>query len=838
MLQMNDSESIKKHIPGTDTDTDTDFRTLRKEGIRLAQELSGELWTDYNLHDPGVTILEQLCYALTDLMYRTEFGMADFLTGQDGGIDFTHQALYPPEQIFPCQAITTNDYRKVIFDSIPEIDNAWVEPANSEHLDGLYNIRIRPKDGPAISQESTGKNGGILDRVRAVYCRNRNLCEDVAEIRALRSEPYALYAAIEISPRRYPADILADIYFKVARHLAPGIGFHRFDDLVKAGMSLEEIFTGPLTSHGFIKEDELTSSRRLIKLSEIMRIITSIDGVKSIGHLYFKKQETIFYDCIEASGQDVVVCLEMPESKADMHVTLYKNGRKHKVDVKEVRERFDKLYFEHRALRHTPQDIAGLYRLPKGTFRDLASYYSIQSQFPDMYGINRFGIPDSEPPKRKAQARQLKAYLLIFEQIMANFLAQLHNTSRLYSLEKELNCSYFCQWLGNDQVPGVEELYHRNGTKPETAVEEILKKYDNFEDRRNRILDYLLALYGERFSQSSLRHFNYYFTAGEVDRELIKNKIAFLTHMVELNAKRAGGFNYQEPSWNTTNVAGLKMKISILLGLPYFHNRSLTVPFTKHRLKLISDDQFTRLKEGALELQFVDLSDVEGQIVEEFDQVPYDASSEEIDHEKIAALFQEIVLMKNNVVNESFLRFGVDLTRYRLGSLTSEDNFQVVFQPYDDAQWCYLVSYGNKEKAIQSVNLLRRFLIHLNIASEGFHLVEHILLRPLGKKQHDNPAIPDDFYPFSMSVVFPSWTARFHNTKFRMLAEETVRINCPAHICPAFYWLDFEKMLQFEILYENWLTEKCTPREEDTALLDALSEKLATFLMDIAHDRA
>ena len=71
-----------------------------------------------------------------------------------------------------------------------------------------------------------------------------------------------------------------------------------------------------------------------------------------------------------------------------------------------------------------------------------------------------------------------------------------------------------------------------------------------------------------------------------------------------------------------------------------------------------------------------------------------------------------------------------------------------------------------------------------------------------------------------------------------MLAEETVRINCPAHICPAFYWLDFEKMLQFEILYENWLTEKCTPREEDTALLDALSEKLATFLVDIAHDRA
>ena len=33
----------------------------------LLQELCGETWTDYNLHDPGVSILEQLCYGLTDL---------------------------------------------------------------------------------------------------------------------------------------------------------------------------------------------------------------------------------------------------------------------------------------------------------------------------------------------------------------------------------------------------------------------------------------------------------------------------------------------------------------------------------------------------------------------------------------------------------------------------------------------------------------------------------------------------------------------------------------------------------------------------------------------------
>ena len=40
---------------------------LREMGIEEIQKLSGKIWTDFNLHDPGVTILEQLCYALTDL---------------------------------------------------------------------------------------------------------------------------------------------------------------------------------------------------------------------------------------------------------------------------------------------------------------------------------------------------------------------------------------------------------------------------------------------------------------------------------------------------------------------------------------------------------------------------------------------------------------------------------------------------------------------------------------------------------------------------------------------------------------------------------------------------
>ena len=73
-----------------------DFAKLREEAIELVQKLSGENWTDYNVHDPGVTILEQIVFALTELGYRTGFDVQDYLTSDDGHIDYESQAMYGP----------------------------------------------------------------------------------------------------------------------------------------------------------------------------------------------------------------------------------------------------------------------------------------------------------------------------------------------------------------------------------------------------------------------------------------------------------------------------------------------------------------------------------------------------------------------------------------------------------------------------------------------------------------------------------------------------------------------------------------------------------------------
>ena len=56
-----------------------DFDGLRKEAIDATQQSSGKRWTDYNLHDPGVTILEQFSFVLTDIAYRTNIGIEELL---------------------------------------------------------------------------------------------------------------------------------------------------------------------------------------------------------------------------------------------------------------------------------------------------------------------------------------------------------------------------------------------------------------------------------------------------------------------------------------------------------------------------------------------------------------------------------------------------------------------------------------------------------------------------------------------------------------------------------------------------------------------------------------
>jgi hypothetical protein len=79
-----EADYISRTDPG---DPELEFESLKKVGIDEIQRLSGNRWTDFNIHDPGVTILEQLCFAITELGYKTAFDIKDLLASQEVEVD-------------------------------------------------------------------------------------------------------------------------------------------------------------------------------------------------------------------------------------------------------------------------------------------------------------------------------------------------------------------------------------------------------------------------------------------------------------------------------------------------------------------------------------------------------------------------------------------------------------------------------------------------------------------------------------------------------------------------------------------------------------------------------
>lgn len=117
--------------------------------------------------------------------------------------------------------------------------------------------------------------------------------------------------------------------------------------------------------------------------------------------------------------------------------------------------------------------------------------------------------------------------------------------------------------------------------------------------------------------------------------------------------------------------------------------------------------------------------------------------------------------------------------------------------------------------------------------TEGFHLVEHILLRPERGDYNLLPVNIDsnsccesvDPYSFRMTLVIPAWPERFTKWTFRKFIEDTVRKEAPAHIFVKICWVSCMQMHEFQIAYKNWLELRAiTPKDE--AEKDSLAEPL------------
>ncbi len=476
-----------------------DFDKLRAEGIEYLGRLSGKIWTDHNVHDPGITILEMLCYALLDLGYRTNLPIEDIFTRNPEDVS-ADDNFFTAAQVLSCNPLTITDFRKLLVD-IDGVKNAWLEVATDQvdicktpgtpvsvdldsnrdrcvtWLNGLYHVYIDLEKNPEKDFDNVEEREKYLfdveDRIRKSLMKHRNFCEDFIDIFFLCKQEMGVCADIELSPNADPEQVYLSVIEKLREFFSPSPKYYTLQQLLDKEKPIEDIFAGRpyniTESHGFIdtEEFEQLSLRKEIHLSDLYNVLLSVEGIVSVRKLGLRISRNNVIETIE-KWKFSITENHVPEFSMDYSGFRFtRNEMPVLVDFKKYEGLF-RINFSHngKILYQKPSPYLDA-EIPKGVYRpDLGDYYSIQNEFPQVYGIGEGGLSDNAPASRKAEAYQLKAWLLFFDQLLANYLSQLRNIRSLFAFSGAKKSSdqhtYFINQLNS--VPDLQKLLRFNIT--------------------------------------------------------------------------------------------------------------------------------------------------------------------------------------------------------------------------------------------------------------------------------------------------------------------------------------------------------------------------------------
>lgn len=946
---------------------DQDFQWLRKEGLKYIESLASNLWTDYNVHDPGITILEALCYAVTELGYRTDFPIVDLLTESHGKIG-NNQTFYTARNILTCNPVTTSDYRKLLVDIIG-VHNAWLYATDSikdakgkevpvnevplyadcknnaltadkvtEHplyLSGLYSVlldldnddqfgdlnkgdieifnpvssgatpkfkagdisftmelplwnEVDPAFVAAASKEEhitsvvvsqqdakwkctvttdtglapltftitvnlkpSGKKIELadlqdffipkyaariflqyslkIDKIKSILVtakktlhNSRNLCEDFLKIETVKDEEVAICCDIDVRPDTDMEEVQAKVFYLIENYLNPSVNFYLLKELIAKGKTVDEIFSGPKLNHGFIDTDELetTNLREVIYTSDIINLLMDIPGVLAVRNFMLTK-----YDgngnvvkgqsglkwCMHISAQHKSV-LSINRSK----IIFYKNNFPFLATYAEIRDTLKLLRAgkERPKLKGQQDDLP----VPSGQYHRLDEYWSIQNDFPQTYGIGQAGLPLNASPLRKAQAKQLKAFLLFFDQVLGDFFTQLKGAGRLLSLEN-IKQTYYSQFLKT--VPHIDPVYKVDGsnkalleklyTGQDSTVSSTNKEWkklvedeDLFEERRNRFLDHLLARFSETFNDYVLMLYTINYkdrTAKSIKSEqVIQNKVDFLKEYPVISYERGKAFNYfpltdkneldASRYWYTDNVSGLEKRTAKLVGIKNYFRRFLSC---------IKNIEITNKHETVIENGIELLKTYYGFTLKNKNGIALVANEK---FEQAEGPLEDILKELPNLLNDK-ANYLYDASSKKIEVINSASKVVAVSEN----------TFNTKTGADKIIKQFEKEFKEDCADAESMFLIEHILLRPR-KNDYELMNVcldkdcefcgEEDPYSFRGSVFLPYWPDAF-SINFRTYFEQMIRAEAPAHIMLKVCWLNNGQMRDLELAYKRWI---------------------------------
>ena len=736
---MNNNDTYNANLPGP-----LDYEGLKAYGLAYIRSIANKQWTDFNLHDPGVTILEVLCFALTDLAFRTRFSMADLLTPKGENHPRLAGTLFPAHEILSHEPISINDYRKYILESVPGVRNVWIEKydykvSNDDingliedkelSIKGLYKISLELEDDYSINssewvrgivgRDDEGRYADLFEidypvfyehYVRNFMLKHRNLCEDVYEVKALTPVPIGLFIEIETDQDADYKQILTEMYGVVNAYVSPSLDFHTLPELLKKGKSLEEIYQGFLPRYGFIDLDELEhfNKKRSLYTSDILNLLMKIKGVKSIKRLLFtvdeKNKGNVIFNShntsVTLNSDDYVFSLapfslaekdEPDDTPHNIYFSCEGYALRPKLTTATP-------YFDNRYAKYQKMDKE--YPLPQGKYRNTETYYSFQHLFPKAYRMGFEGIAESASKHHKAERLQLKAYLTFFDQILSDYVAQLNAMERYFSIDGNIiEPTYFFHELKDSEVVDVKKVL-KDKEEQGTSAADL--------DRRNRIMDHLLARFNDSFADYAvLAYLSNMEGISANDLSLTKAKsISYKKQLLNNYAKLSGARSQAIDYTEDLQISPLERRIMARLGITEPHFKLAP---TKHH----SYKKYNKEKVKVDSIVFNDNRDE-----------PYEQT------------------------------FGIHIIEHLL------------LFPYQ---------FLNKEN-----------FLNLNLDDDSNKLVA-------------------DPYSFHVTVVVPGWLRICQNMQFRSFVESTVRSELPAHVVSKICWVDPLVMSKFEEAYKYFV---------------------------------
>ena len=812
------------------------WAALRSELLALIEGYAHDSWTDYNVHDPGVTLGELFAFGVSEAGYVAGLPIADLRAPAEDR-PTPPSPDFPAMAVLPCRPLTVSDYRRLLVD-LDGVRNAWLASVEGpdprvfidcdraeltltpDHrpevrLRGFYQVQVELSGEPEEAEAET-----ILRLASDTLAAHRNLCEVFLGVERVPLDEVGICADLVVAEEADLDELAAQVYLALETFISPPIPFRTLDELLERGLSPEEIFDGPLLRHGFIEEADLAASERKSELraSDLIQVILDIPGIVAVRKLLMTR-----YREGEAASAGEAWRLPLDASRAarlsleSSRLVFYKRDLPFLVREEDVRRILDELRASTLHEKQAPRPP--LLPLPEGRPRRIEAFKTLLNLLPINYGVGLAGLPHGSPTARLAQARQLKGYFLLGELLLSGQRAQLGRLPEILSL-----------WRSGSVVmaspPGQLQDFEaisggRDPTAFALALQPTIEPEGDRVRRRMALFDHWLARLEEPFDPyvpvSAGR------TRQADPERLLADKARLLGALPGLAHDRAAAVNLCVDPSEPGNLSGLERKLHALLGTSLALGNALEI-FQVSAPPEIPTWRF-RIRDAA---NAVRLEGVRAFLTRE------GAESEA----------------------STAARNATDSGRYlpetaaggQFGFLLTDSTGEALARPPAN----FGSEAARNAAMAASVAYFRTFPPDIEL-----HLLEHILLRPRVGSTRFLPlcdpepgpggACPtDDPYTFRATLVLPSWPARFANLFFREYLEGIAREQTPAHVFLKICWLTRAQMDAFRTAWLAWrldLVAECAgqpnglPQSQD-ALIEVWLQLRSQFPVATLHDCA